>query len=122
MDEEDQRRLQTAQQSLREVVRSEACLIFSTTVCPWCDRAAEFFESIKRPCRKIELDVPRGDGDHQMLGLALAMATRQQTVPNIFLVGKHLGGYDVLMKVHKQCKAGRMVEEHADVCHFLLGE
>merc|ERR1719215_1438709 len=114
--EEMQERFDAAAKTLMRMVQEEPCLIFSTTVCPWCDRAKEFFEAIQKPCRKVELDLPRGDEERQMLGYALSVVTKQRTVPNIFLGGKHLGGYDVLMEVQRRCKAGQMAAEHADVC------
>mmetsp|Transcript_29847 Transcript_29847/g.75105 ORF Transcript_29847/g.75105 Transcript_29847/m.75105 type:complete len:131 (+) Transcript_29847:88-480(+) len=118
---EDEAREQfgVAMQSLENLVRTEPCLIFSTTVCPWCDRAAEFFAKLQRPCRKVELDMPQDDGKPQMIGMALAMATQQRTVPNIFLFGKHVGGYDRLLAAAEQCKSGNLATEHADVCGYL---
>mmetsp|Transcript_23560 Transcript_23560/g.67467 ORF Transcript_23560/g.67467 Transcript_23560/m.67467 type:complete len:127 (-) Transcript_23560:18-398(-) len=114
-----QQRLNTAFERLKDLVRTEPCVIFSTTVCPFCDRAADFFKKIERPCRKIELDTPV-DEQTQMMGMALAMATRQRTVPNIFIKGKHVGGFDRLLAAYEQCKAGQMPGEHADVCGMLM--
>mmetsp|Transcript_63509 Transcript_63509/g.143361 ORF Transcript_63509/g.143361 Transcript_63509/m.143361 type:complete len:140 (+) Transcript_63509:62-481(+) len=120
--EDIEKEFRAAMDRLRKVVETESCVMFSTTVCPWCDRAAEFFAQINRPCRKIELDVPHGDRQQQLLGMALAMATQQRTVPNIFLGGKHLGGYDMLSAAYSQCKAGQMPSEHADICRLLTEE
>mmetsp|Transcript_59482 Transcript_59482/g.105790 ORF Transcript_59482/g.105790 Transcript_59482/m.105790 type:complete len:134 (-) Transcript_59482:120-521(-) len=117
---EANRMFDAALEKLQTMVKTESCLIFSTTVCPWCDRAADFFKSIQRPCRKINLDEPAGDQAQQMFGMALGLTTRQRTVPNIFIAGKHIGGYDVLLEAQDRCKKGTMPTEHSDVCALLV--
>mmetsp|Transcript_118555 Transcript_118555/g.377918 ORF Transcript_118555/g.377918 Transcript_118555/m.377918 type:complete len:131 (-) Transcript_118555:139-531(-) len=118
--EQAEKEFDSAMGSLETMVRNEPCLIFSTTVCPWCDRAAEFFQSINRQCRKVELN-DQTDGQSPMLGTAVALATQQRTVPNIFLFGKHVGGFDRLMASVEQCKQkdSALALQHADVCGFL---
>eukprot|EP00401_Gymnodinium_catenatum_P081379 CAMPEP_0117568928 /NCGR_PEP_ID=MMETSP0784-20121206/58395_1 /TAXON_ID=39447 /ORGANISM="" /LENGTH=126 /DNA_ID=CAMNT_0005366885 /DNA_START=6 /DNA_END=386 /DNA_ORIENTATION=- len=116
--EEMRRSFEVAVDSLRRMVQEEPCVMFSTTVCPWCYRAADFLAELGRRCRKVELDSPRDDKQQQMLGMAVAMATKQRTVPNIFVKGKHVGGFDTLVGVYEKCKRGEMESEHADVCGF----
>lgn len=95
--EDMQQRIESAFENLKQTVMTESCVMYSTSVCPWCDRAADFFQDIRRPCRKIELDSPEeGREERQILGAVLASATNMRTVPNIFLRGRHVGGYDRL--------------------------
>nr|ABI14263.1 glutaredoxin-like protein [Pfiesteria piscicida]ABI14264.1 glutaredoxin [Pfiesteria piscicida]ABI14265.1 glutaredoxin [Pfiesteria piscicida] len=114
-----QEEVQQAHDTLENLVKTEKCLIFSSTYCPWCDRAAEFFESLNRQCRKVELDVP-AEGHSPLLGAVLAQATQQRTVPNTFLFGRHVGGFDRLLSGAERCrKDGDFAAQFPDVCGFL---
>jgi glutaredoxin len=43
----------------------------------------------------VELDLPQ----NQAMGAVVAAVTKQRTVPNIFIEGMHVGGYDYLQEV-----------------------
>eukprot|EP00928_Gymnodinium_smaydae_P051514 TRINITY_DN35076_c0_g1_i1.p1 TRINITY_DN35076_c0_g1~~TRINITY_DN35076_c0_g1_i1.p1 ORF type:complete len:126 (-),score=33.76 TRINITY_DN35076_c0_g1_i1:44-421(-) len=106
--QEQQERFDASVKVLSQMIDEEPCLIFSTTFCPWCDRAKELFEKAQKPCRKVELDVQREGEDVQMLGYSLSLMTNQRTVPNIFLGGMHVGGFDRLLELQKRCKNGNL--------------
>ena len=67
----------------------------------YCDRAKALFDTLKQPYHAIELDQMNDGADIQAL---LKDFTGQRTVPNIFINGKHIGGCDDLMSLHKSAK------------------
>lgn len=89
-------------QRFKETIEKNDCVIFSTTVCPYCDDAKEYMTKLNRQCKSVELDFP----ENRMLGAVLTVATDQRTVPNIFLKGRHVGGLDGLLYTHEQCAKG----------------
>eukprot|EP00933_Yihiella_yeosuensis_P022211 TRINITY_DN17484_c0_g1_i1.p1 TRINITY_DN17484_c0_g1~~TRINITY_DN17484_c0_g1_i1.p1 ORF type:complete len:140 (+),score=24.85 TRINITY_DN17484_c0_g1_i1:103-522(+) len=108
--------------AIRSLVASERCVMFSTTWCPWCDRAQAYVESESggRSCRKINLDEPPKEiADSDFIGPALSALTGQTTVPNLFIAKKHIGGFSQLVDVAKRCKENTLPEEHQDICQFL---
>ena len=91
----------------KSAIEENDCVIFSTTVCPYCDDAKEYMSKIGRQCKTVELDFP----ENKMLGAVLAVATDQRTVPNIFVKGRHLGGLDGLLSTHEQCARGAYAQQ-----------
>jgi len=73
-------------------------MIFSKSYCPYCKRTKELFEQLGKPFKVYELDLdPKGSE----LQAALKELTQQQTVPNVFIGGKHIGGHDATMAAKK---------------------
>ena len=89
--------------------------MFSTTVCPWCDRAAEAIAQRGASCKKINFDNLGPDGN--ALAMVVMQQTRQNTVPNIIIDKTHIGGYGELMEVMKRCES-RDERIPADLCQF----
>eukprot|EP00930_Biecheleria_cincta_P009493 TRINITY_DN111250_c0_g1_i1.p2 TRINITY_DN111250_c0_g1~~TRINITY_DN111250_c0_g1_i1.p2 ORF type:complete len:139 (+),score=30.11 TRINITY_DN111250_c0_g1_i1:108-524(+) len=106
---------------IRQLVARERCVMFSTTWCPWCDRAQTFVEAETggRRCQKINLDEPPAElAGFELLGQTLAALTGQTSVPNLFIARKHIGGFSQLVDVSRRCKAGEL-PDHEDICGFL---
>lgn len=83
----------------REVVekqiREHPVLMYSTGYCGYCVKAKQVFQSINVKPFVVDLD-KHPDGEE--IAEALVEITRQDTVPCIFIGGKHLGGFTQLVK------------------------
>lgn len=66
--------------------------IYSTKICPYCVRAKMLLE--KRDIKYIEYKV---DEDSEKYMEMLELSGGRQSVPQIFLDEKHIGGYDDLV-------------------------
>ncbi len=66
--------------------------IYSTKICPYCVRAKMILE--KRNIKYIEYKV---DEDSEKYMEMLELSGGRQSVPQIFLDEKHIGGYDDLV-------------------------
>lgn len=74
-------------------------IIFSKTTCGFCKKAKELFNKLGYTDLTIyELDQIREGTNLQG---ALKQKTNQTTVPNIFLYGIHVGGYDDLYSLYE---------------------
>ena len=66
--------------------------IYSTKICPYCVRAKMLLE--KRNIEYIEYKV---DEDSEKYAEMLELSGCRQSVPQIFIEEKHVGGYDDLV-------------------------
>lgn len=71
--------------------------MYTTVYCPWCWRAKSLLEKHGIPYVEHDVTIDRAERKR------LADETGRRTVPNIFLDGKPLGGYDELSA---RCRAG----------------
>jgi len=69
-------------------------VIYSTAICPYCVRAKMLLE--KRNISYVELKV---DEDIKMFEEMLELSNGRQSVPQIFIDEKHIGGYDDLVEL-----------------------
>lgn len=65
--------------------------IYTTLVCPYCDRAKALLRS-----KNVEFVEHRIDGDADGREKMIARAAGRRTVPQIFIKGQHIGGCDDL--------------------------
>ena len=66
-------------------------LMYSTAVCPYCIRAEQLLQRKGvREIEKIRVDL------QPELRLAMMEKTGRRTVPQIYISGEHVGGYDEL--------------------------
>ncbi|OQV24166.1 Thioredoxin reductase 3 [Hypsibius exemplaris] len=72
-------------------------VIFSKKTCPHCANVKSLFEGIAVPAHVIELDTTPKGAEIQDI---LFRMTGQATVPNVFIGGNHVGGYDTTAKLH----------------------
>lgn len=76
-----------------------AVVVYSKSWCPYCGRVKSLFRELGVEFLLIELD---NLVEEQEVQEALRRLTRQSTVPNIFIGGKHIGGCDDTMDLHRR--------------------
>lgn len=83
---------------LKNLIANNRILIFSKTKCSYCTRAKHLLDDLNLAYKSIELDVPAHcpRNDCTPLVKSLVGLTRIQTVPQIFINGECIGGYDDL--------------------------
>ena len=79
--------------------------IYSLTVCPWCVHAKQYLTSLGIPYTEIRIDTDIENGRDTLEKLTGG----ERTVPQIFVGGKHIGGYDELVALGKSGKLKEMV-------------
>jgi glutaredoxin len=77
----------------------DSICIFSKTTCSFCHKAIGLLKNYNVNVQLIELDKIR---EGAMLSQELFTRTNQKTVPNIFIFGKHIGGFSELNDLHNQ--------------------
>ncbi|KAG8060284.1 hypothetical protein GUJ93_ZPchr0002g25370 [Zizania palustris] len=87
-----------ALEKAKQIVDSSAVVVFSKTYCPFCARVKQLLAQLGADYKAVELDV---ESDGPELQSALASWTGQKSVPNVFIKGKHIGGCDDTMAMHK---------------------
>ena len=84
-------------------------IVFSKRSCPFCTRTKNLLEQRGVPFRAIELDtVPGGIAMHQVL----KKVSRQNTVPNIYIGAKHVGGNSDLEYEAQNGKLKKRLDEN----------
>jgi glutaredoxin 3 len=74
-------------------------LIYSTPVCPYCDRAKRFLTQKGASFTNIDITTAPHLRDEMM-----AKSGGRKTVPQIFINGTHIGGCDDLMALDRDGK------------------
>ena len=77
---------------------SQPVTIYTLSHCPYCQRAKNLLESLKIPYKETSLD-----GKEEELKI-LREKTHFQTVPQIFIHEKFIGGYQELSKLEEDNK------------------
>ena len=75
--------------------------IYTTRYCPYCHAATALFGEKRVPFEEIDVT-----GDH-VARADLAQRTGRQTVPQVFIDGESIGGYDELAALDR---SGRLDE------------
>lgn len=92
-----------------KVIKDNKIVVFSKTTCPWCVKAKELISSLTdKPVNAVMLDVIE-NGDE--VKAYLFNKTGQNTVPNIFINGLWIGGYQNLVSLHNE---GRLMPQLSD--------
>lgn len=78
-------------------------VIYKTQFCGYCFRAAQLLES--KGVAFTEVDVS-GDGDKRQW---LAEVTGRRTVPQVFIDGKPVGGFDDLARLNRTGELDRLL-------------
>ncbi len=66
--------------------------IYSTAICPYCERAKMLLE--KRNIKYTEFKI---DEDAKLFEEMVALSNGRRSVPQIFIDDQHIGGYDDLV-------------------------
>ena len=67
-------------------------IIYSTAMCPFCDRAKMLLQK-----RNIEYTELKVDQDVKLFEEMLVLSSGRRSVPQIFIDDRHIGGYDDLV-------------------------
>ncbi|XP_020102741.1 glutaredoxin-C8 isoform X1 [Ananas comosus] len=76
---------------VKNTIKSHDIVIFSKSYCPYCRRAKGVFKELKKEAYVVELDQREDGSDIQD---ALSEMVGRRTVPQVFILGEHLGGSD----------------------------
>lgn len=74
-------------------------IVYSTLTCPYCVNAKELLDS-----KGVEYKVIYVDKDPTQLEEMLSKSNGSRTVPQIFIDGKHIGGFSDLKKLNESGK------------------
>jgi glutaredoxin 3 len=90
-------------QYLQDQIRLNKIIIFSQSSCYYCLKAKELFNKLDIEYKSIELDVSNQcpESNCKELTKVLIKTTGMQTVPQIFIDGKLIGGFDKLSSMHQ---------------------
>ena len=70
--------------------------IYSTAICPYCVAAKQFLDRKGLSYREVRIDT-----DPQQRTLMLERRGGRRTVPQIFINGTHVGGFDDLVAAER---------------------
>ena len=86
--------------------------IFGKKSCPWSGRAITLFERQKIDYEYLDLEEP----EHEAKAMPLALETKQNTVPFIYLRGKFIGGFNALAEIDRlgQLEVAMMTPEERE--------
>lgn len=74
---------------------STEIVIYTTLVCPYCVAAKNFLKSKGQTWTEVRVDLDPAERD-KMVALA-----KRTSVPQIFIGGTHVGGYDDMIALHR---------------------
>ena len=94
-------------EAVKGKVSSTPVYVFSKSYCPFCVRAKNALKDLGVEFTAEELDKVDGGAETQA---ALLEMTKQRTVPNVFVNGKHLGGCDDTMAAIRSGKLAEMLK------------
>ena len=95
----------------------DSICIFSKTTCSFCHKAVSLLNNYNVNVQLIELDKIK---EGPMLSQELFTRTNQKTVPNIFIFGKHIGGFSELNNLHNQGILSTLINQKSLIyqCNF----
>ena len=82
-------------------------VIYTTDTCPYCDQAKNLLR--RKNVMYQEHDVSNNPTQRQAL---IEKSNGLRTVPQIFIDGQHIGGYDALSKLDMQGKLDELIKTH----------
>lgn len=80
-------------------------VVYRTPVCPYCVRVHHLLQS--KGVAFEEVDVSNDQGKRQWL----LDVTRRRTVPQVFINGKPVGGFDELARLNRSGELDRLLAE-----------
>jgi glutaredoxin 3 len=86
---------------IKQIISSNKIVVYSKTYCPYCTLAKSLLNSFNQDYYLQEIDTISNGSEIQA---ALRKLTGQSTVPNIFIDGKHIGGYSELLTLNSKGK------------------
>ncbi|KAJ5861240.1 uncharacterized protein N7529_008550 [Penicillium soppii] len=95
---------------VQKIINDNGVVVFSKSKCPYCNETKSTLRSLDTEFQILELDQMKDGSDIQD---ALQEITKQRTVPNIFINGKHIGGNSDLQKLSTSQLKGLLKEAGA---------
>jgi len=78
------------EQYVKDLINNNKVMIFGASYCQWCRYAKQLFTNLSFPYTSVDLDTMNGGGEITKILIGL---TGIQTVPQVFINGKLIGGY-----------------------------
>ncbi|AIB51754.1 glutaredoxin-C3 [Faustovirus] len=85
------------QKIITDFVNAHSVVLFSASYCPWCKRAKDLLNARGVEYVVVELDHP----NNNPIKPVLAEMTGRKTIPNIYIDGTNIGGFDDLERHFK---------------------
>jgi glutaredoxin 3 len=79
--------------------------IFTTAICPYCVAAKNFLKNRGFDYREVRIDREPGKLDEM-----LARSAGRRSVPQIFVNGAHVGGYDDLVAAERSGRLQALID------------
>ncbi|KAK9268607.1 hypothetical protein L1049_000364 [Liquidambar formosana] len=96
----------TAAAFVKKTVSSHNIVIFSKSYCPYCRKAKAVFKELNQIPHVVELD-ERDDGWN--IQDALSEIVGKRTVPQVFIMGKHIGGSDDTIEAYESGELAKLL-------------
>lgn len=96
-------------------VTSTNIVMFSNTKCTYCNKAKQLLSEYSKQYNVVELD-SHPNGLH--ITSELYRITKQKSVPNIFLYGKHIGGYSELKQLHDSGELKTIIRTNSNTMSY----
>jgi glutaredoxin 3 len=77
--------------------------IYTTLICPYCVAAKQFLEQRDLDYVEVRIDTDPGRRDEM-----LSRSGGRRTVPQIFVNGEHVGGFDDLVAAERSGRLGEL--------------
>lgn len=99
--------IMAAKQAAEKLISSHKVAVFSKTYCPYCSKTKSTLQGLNVPNVGIlELDTESNGSDIQAY---LKDKTGQNSVPNVFINGKHIGGNSDLQELHSKGELQKLI-------------
>tara|TARA_B110000967_G_scaffold105103_1_gene107819 strand:+ start:2837 stop:3187 length:351 start_codon:yes stop_codon:yes gene_type:complete len=85
--------------------------VFSKTTCPYCVKAIQLLNDYQVGLQIYELD---NISNGQQIAIYLKKQTGRSTVPNIFVYGKNIGGYEELKRMANSGELSSIIKTHTN--------
>ncbi|KAJ3021596.1 Glutaredoxin-1 [Thoreauomyces humboldtii] len=95
-----------AKDTVESAIKGNKVAVFSKSYCPYCKKAKALLASLNIAFEAYELDQISEGADMQAY---LKEKSGQNTVPNIFVNGQHLGGSDDLHAANSNGKLQKLL-------------
>lgn len=73
---------------------TETVIVYSKDKCPWCDKAKALLDSNNVPYKELKYNI---DFSREQLAEKLPFNYNKITLPQIFIDGQNIGGYEDLL-------------------------
>lgn len=80
-------------------------IIYSSLTCPYCDHAKELLDQKGLAYKEVNVDENPNDLRE------MVEKSGRRTVPQIFINGKHIGGFDDLRRLNESGKLDALVKK-----------